>query len=106
MKSETVVGSAERYPIVCRDGVPPQGKENRKRSIILAVLSALARAMDWPVEEFLSYLESSEGQKRYEACNVGAHDRGVFGVPTMMLGDEMSWGNDRLEFMSRYLANT
>ena len=71
-----------------------------------AVLSALARAMDWPVEEFLSYLESSDGQERYEACNVEAHERGVFGVPTMMLGDEMWWGNDRLEFMRRHLEKS
>ena len=42
-----------------------------------AVLSALARAMDWPVEEFLSYLESSDGQERYEACNVNAEGSGI-----------------------------
>ena len=71
-----------------------------------AVLSALARAMDWPVEEFLSYLESSDGQERYAACNVQAHERGVFGVPIMMLGEEMWWGNDRLEFMRRHLENS
>jgi 2-hydroxychromene-2-carboxylate isomerase len=70
------------------------------------VLSALASAMDWPAEEFLAYLKSSDGQARYEACNVAAHERGIFGVPTMMLGDEMWWGNDRLDFMNRHLESS
>jgi 2-hydroxychromene-2-carboxylate isomerase len=27
----------------------------------------------------------------------GAHERGVFGVPTIAVGDELFWGDDRLE---------
>ncbi len=30
--------------------------------------------------------------------------RGVFGVPTMMIGEEIWWGNDRLEFLEEFLA--
>lgn len=26
-----------------------------------------------------------------------AHDRGVFGVPTLAVGDELFWGDDRIE---------
>lgn len=33
-----------------------------------------------------------------------ALERGVFGVPTMMVGDEMFWGKDRLDFMEDELA--
>ena len=34
---------------------------------------------------------------------MAAHQRGVFGVPTMMIGDEMWWGNDRLDFLEEFL---
>ncbi len=70
-----------------------------------SVLRALASAMDWPVDEFMSFLESQGGLDRYEACNLEAHARGVFGVPTMMLGEEMWWGNDRLDFLEQRLAS-
>ena len=69
-----------------------------------SVLSALALALDWQVDEFMAFLESEEGRDRYEACNLEAHTRGVFGVPTMMVGDEMWWGNDRLEFLDQFLS--
>jgi 2-hydroxychromene-2-carboxylate isomerase len=32
-----------------------------------------------------------------------AQDRGVFGAPTFFVGDEMFWGNDRLEDALAYL---
>ncbi len=31
--------------------------------------------------------------------------RGVFGAPTFFVGDEMFWGNDRLEFIAEALAD-
>jgi 2-hydroxychromene-2-carboxylate isomerase len=68
------------------------------------VLEALADALEWNRDEFMSYLASEEGAARYEKENVEAHARGVFGVPTMTIGEEMWWGNDRLDFMDRYLS--
>jgi len=32
-----------------------------------------------------------------------AIERGVFGAPTMFVDDQMFWGNDRLDFLDRYL---
>lgn len=34
---------------------------------------------------------------RLRASTEEAQARGVFGAPTMFVGDEMFWGNDRLE---------
>ncbi|TDU32570.1 2-hydroxychromene-2-carboxylate isomerase [Panacagrimonas perspica] len=34
-----------------------------------------------------------------EACNQRAAARGVFGVPTFFVGDDMFFGNDRLDFV-------
>jgi len=36
----------------------------------------------------------------------GGDDRGVFGVPTMLLGRELWWGNDRLDFLEEFLKGT
>ena len=34
-----------------------------------------------------------------------AIERGVFGAPTFFVGDQMFWGNDRLEFVAEALAD-
>ena len=68
------------------------------------VLTAVARNMGWSPEEFLAYVVSDEAAALYEEGNQAAQARGVFGVPTMMVGDEMWWGNDRLDFLAEFLA--
>jgi 2-hydroxychromene-2-carboxylate isomerase len=68
------------------------------------LLGDVARQMGWSAEEFLEFLQSETAARLYEECNKEAHDRGVFGSPTMLVGDEMWWGNDRLDFLEEYLA--
>lgn len=58
----------------------------------------------WDLKAFLDFANSDASQSRYQQSTVTAHERGVFGVPTMMVGEEMWWGNDRLAFMSEWLA--
>ena len=41
--------------------------------------------------------------ERLEKDTLDAIDRGVFGVPTMFVGDEMFWGNDRFELVRYFL---
>lgn len=45
---------------------------------------------------------------KWEAMRTGdtqaALDRGVFGAPSFVIGDEIFWGQDRLEFVQRRLA--
>jgi len=64
----------------------------------------VARRMDWSPEALLDFVESDEAEKRYEDNNIEARRRGVFGSPTMLVGDEIWWGNDRLELLEDYLA--
>jgi 2-hydroxychromene-2-carboxylate isomerase len=40
----------------------------------------------------------------FAAANEEAVRRGVFGVPTWLVGEEMFWGQDRLDFLDRHLA--
>ena len=68
------------------------------------LIAGVGEAMGWPREEFLAYLASDEAGAAYEANNQEAIDRGVFGAPTILIGDNMWWGNDRLEFLDEFLA--
>lgn len=68
------------------------------------LMRAVAREMGWNEGEFLVFLDSLDADARFKAETDAAHKRGVFGVPTMMLGEELWWGNDRLDFLEEYLA--
>ena len=67
------------------------------------ILRDAARHCGWDVDGFLAFTLSRAADERYEAATLAAHQRGVFGVPTMMIGDEMWWGNDRLDFLEEFL---
>lgn len=67
-----------------------------------ATLNALADKLGWSASDFLASVANPEENPDYGASNTLAHERGVFGVPTMTIGEEMWWGNDRLEFLEEY----
>jgi 2-hydroxychromene-2-carboxylate isomerase len=69
-----------------------------------ALMRAVAREMGWNEGEFLAFLDAPETDARLKAETEAATKRGVFGMPTMMVGDELWWGNDRLDFLEEYLA--
>jgi 2-hydroxychromene-2-carboxylate isomerase len=66
----------------------------------------IARDLGWPPEDFLAFTLSQQSQDRYQASTQQAHARGVFGVPTMIVDDEMWWGNDRLDFLEEFLKSS
>lgn len=68
------------------------------------LLTALAQTMNWDSDEFLSYIGSREADQRYEQVFDEAVKRGVFGVPIVIIDEQMWWGNDRLQFVEEYLA--
>jgi 2-hydroxychromene-2-carboxylate isomerase len=43
-------------------------------------------------------------QERYEANTQQAIDAGVFGAPSYVVGGEIFWGQDRLDFLERKLG--
>lgn len=63
------------------------------------LLNSVAARLGWDVTEFNDWVDSGLASERYREGNLAAQSRGVFGVPTMMIGDEMWWGNDRLDLM-------
>lgn len=63
----------------------------------------VADEFGWDADSLVAFTLSEEADDRLAASTKDAHERGVFGVPTMMIGEEMWWGNDRLEFLEEYL---
>jgi len=49
-------------------------------------------------------IDSPELDKALDGATAAAVARGVFGAPTIFVGDEMFFGNDRLEFIRESLA--
>ena len=68
------------------------------------LLSAIAQTMGWDPGVFLEFLVSQDAEQRYGHCIDAAIGRGIFGVPIMCVDDQMWWGNDRLDFLTEYLA--
>ncbi|WP_333825290.1 2-hydroxychromene-2-carboxylate isomerase [Pinisolibacter sp.] len=71
-----------------------------------SLFGAIAAQMGWSRADFLDYTDSAEATERYERETEAAAARGVFGVPTMIVDDQMWWGNDRIDFLREYLAAT
>ena len=69
-----------------------------------AELEALAQSLGWNSREFLNYLETYAAEQAFEDSIEEAIGRGVFGVPTVVMGDEMWWGNDRMDFLEEALG--
>jgi 2-hydroxychromene-2-carboxylate isomerase len=62
-------------------------------SVVRDVLERLAL----PAEELLRAAQVDSNKARLRAATEEAQRRGVFGAPTFFVGEEMFWGNDRLE---------
>ncbi len=69
-----------------------------------ALLRDVARHCGFDEAAFLAFTTSPEADERYRLATAAAHEKGVFGVPTMMVGDATWWGNDRLDFLEEFLG--
>jgi len=65
----------------------------------------VAGDLGWKADDFVAFVRSEDSRARYQQATQQAYERGVFGVPTMMIGDEMWWGNDRLDFLEEFLKS-
>ena len=64
----------------------------------------IAEALGLPVDTLAERAAAPDTKVRYETLSQEAIDRGVFGVPTYVVSGEMFWGQDRLDFLGRALA--
>lgn len=68
------------------------------------VLSEIATSAGLPEDETLSEIASDRVKSLLRENTDEAIRRGAFGAPTMFVGDEMFFGNDRFEFIIEALA--
>lgn len=67
-------------------------------------LADIARAMGLDAAAIGSRADAGEIGSKYDALTQEAIERGVFGVPTWICAGEPFWGQDRLDFLDRALA--
>jgi len=62
-----------------------------------ATVSDVLDALGLPAAEVLERAQSPAAKQRLREQTDEAIRRGIFGAPTFVVGDELFWGNDRLE---------
>ena len=62
-----------------------------------ATLRAILLSLDVDADAALTAAESPEVKEALKAQTAEAQARGLFGAPSFTVGDELFWGNDRLE---------
>lgn len=61
------------------------------------VVSEALDELGLPAAEIIAEAQSDANKLRLREQTAAAAARGIFGAPTFFVGDEMFWGNDRLE---------
>lgn len=67
-------------------------------------LIAIANEQGIDGDALLAASKTEETSGLFDTYTQEAIDRNVFGAPTYILGDDMFWGQDRLEFLERALS--
>jgi len=77
---------------VCRANFG-EDREISRTETIAEILATVGQ----PPREVLQRAEAPENKQRLREQNQWAVVHGIFGAPTMIVGKELFWGNDRLE---------
>ncbi|BBD79539.1 2-hydroxychromene-2-carboxylate isomerase [Aerosticca soli] len=67
------------------------------------VLRDIAARAGMDADVLLAAADDPERRQRLEEHWARAEQRGVFGVPTFVVGDQLFWGQDRIEFVADHL---
>lgn len=62
-----------------------------------AVVSGILDELRLPAAALMQAAVADEVKARLRAQTQTAHERGIFGAPSFLVGEELFWGNDRLE---------
>lgn len=69
-----------------------------------ATVGAVLHEAGFDPQALLALANAQETKDRLKAVTQEATARGLFGAPTMFVGDQMFWGQDRLDFVREALA--
>jgi|SRR5277367_5059972 len=67
------------------------------------VLATIASSVGFDGAKLMASADSASAREELKTLTETAVVRGVFGAPTLFVGDEMFWGKDRLDFVERWL---
>jgi 2-hydroxychromene-2-carboxylate isomerase len=67
-----------------------------------AALAAILRSLQLDSERLFARIAEADCKQRLKVQTEAAQARGVFGAPTFLIGDELFWGDDRLEHALRW----
>jgi 2-hydroxychromene-2-carboxylate isomerase len=68
------------------------------------VVTAIVREQGLDPAALAEVAVAADAQARYDLYTEEAIARGVFGAPSYVVGDEIFWGQDRLDFLDRRLG--
>ena len=69
-----------------------------------ATVGGVLQAAGFDAAELMALANAQATKDQLKTATQEAVARGVFGAPTMFVGDEMFWGQDRLDFVREALA--
>ncbi len=69
----------------------------------LAVTGAVLHAAGFDAAGILALVSQQDVKDRLKVLTQRAVERGIFGAPTMFVGEQMFWGQDRLDFVREAL---
>ena len=90
----------DRYVTAMFEGIWVHQKDLGKPEVVAEVLDAAGLSS----EEFLQLIGNDEVKERLKASTEDAVRRGVFGAPSFFVGDQLYFGQDRLDFVAEALA--
>ena len=67
------------------------------------VRAGIARTAGFDGDRLLAREADDDVRGRWASDRTLAMEKGVFGVPTYICGDELFWGQDRLDFLERHM---
>jgi 2-hydroxychromene-2-carboxylate isomerase len=70
-----------------------------------ATVANVLQAAGFDAAQLLALANDQEVKDRLKTNTEEAVQRGTFGAPTMFVGDQMFWGQDRLDFVREALAS-
>ncbi|MFM0437343.1 2-hydroxychromene-2-carboxylate isomerase [Paraburkholderia strydomiana] len=80
----------------CREIMQQNFVHDRDIGSIEVVSEALTK-LGLPAQKIVAEAQSDANKLRLREQTEAAASKGIFGAPTFFIGDEMFWGNDRLE---------
>ena len=91
----------EAFALYWEEGGAPKGLQEADED---GPVSETVRRIGADPDEVLAGATAPEAKEALKAATGEAVGRGVFGAPAFFVGDEMFWGNDRLDFVEAALG--